>query len=180
MVEYSDHRLVKKEKMPKKVNRLTKEWCNICWALDEATCSQQVDTAPKGWKDDSPWVKGIRSQFGAKGRKGFVEPTGKMLTLTSSWGSQRDFYFWIQRFLFAFDRIRYDSELWCTRKTGPTWGNCRRLVISAQPQTRSDRILHDLVAVRWSGTAKIHHFPRPLETLMAKLPNLSPGSSWIH
>ena len=83
LVEYSDRLIVKCKKWPKEVNRLTKEWC-FFWALDEATCSQRVDPAPKGWKDDQTlWRQGTH---------GFVEPTGKMLTLTSSWGFQRDFY----------------------------------------------------------------------------------------
>ena len=92
----------------------------ICCALDEATCSQRVDTAPKGWKDDSLWVKGIRSQFGAKGRKALWSRQARCwrwhppedLSGISIFESTMNF--------FAFDRIRYESELWCTRKTGPT------------------------------------------------------------
>ena len=157
MVEYSDHRLVKKEKMPKKVNRLTKEWCIFVEHSMKRHVPNKLIQRPR---------VGKMTRRGSKVSDHSLAPRDARLCGADRQDVDVDillrisagFLFLNPRFLFALDRIRYDSELWCTRKTGPTWGNCRRLVISAQPQTRSDWILHDLVAVRWSGTAKIHHF----------------------
>ena len=69
-----------------------------------------------------------------QGTQGFVEPTGKMLTLTSSWGSQRDFYFWIHDEFFRFRSNSVRKRIVVYQKNrANARGNCRRLVISAQP-----------------------------------------------